>query len=192
MARPRDPKTRLRICAVTRQLLLEKGYGGLSIEGIAKHAGVGKTTIYRRWPSKADLVFDAVYNRTPPPLEALPHEPRRALTVLIQALARDFTTPEALVATSGLLTEFAAREDLAQRVRDDILAPPYALVIGLLEQGCTTGVFRPDIEPRLVADMLFSTPFVTASILGRPMDDHAVASLVTHVLDGIAHPGDPS
>ena len=186
MGRPRDPQTKRRICEKTREILLEKGYGGLTIEGIAKAAEVGKTTIYRRWPSKADLVFDAVYNQAPPILGPLPDEPRDALTVLIQMLARDFTTEEALAATSGLLSEFAAKEDLAQRVRDGLLAPSYALVIDLLEKGRAKGAFRADMDSLLVADILFSTPFVSAAMMARPMNDDAVAALVAHVLNGIA------
>ncbi len=186
MARPRDPDMQERICESARRLLLEVGYSGLSIEGIAKAAGVGKTTIYRRWPSKADLVFDAVYNQAPPAAEPLPIDLHQALKVLIQGLAQEFTTEEALAATSGLLSEFAARKDLAQRVRVGLLDPPYALVVGLLEQGQAQGAFRADMKPLLVADILFSTPFVSASMLGRPMNTDAVGTLVDHVLNGIS------
>jgi AcrR family transcriptional regulator len=59
--RPRDPSRDEAILAATLALFAEDGYAGLSIEGVAARAGVGKATIYRRYSSKAQLVVDAVH-----------------------------------------------------------------------------------------------------------------------------------
>lgn len=56
----RNPQTEAAVLAAARELLLEKGYAGFAIEEVARRAGAGKPTIYRWWPSKADL-FIAVY-----------------------------------------------------------------------------------------------------------------------------------
>lgn len=58
--RPRDPSRDEAILAATLALFAEDGYAGVSIEGVAARAGVGKATIYRRYSSKAQLVVDAV------------------------------------------------------------------------------------------------------------------------------------
>ena len=65
MPAPREPDPARRsgrahaaILEATRELIVEVGYDGMSIEGIAGRAGVGKQTIYRWWPSKAALVLD--------------------------------------------------------------------------------------------------------------------------------------
>ena len=58
--RPRDPEADRAIHQATIELLGEEGYEGLSIEAVAARAGVGKTTLYRRWPSKEPLVVDAI------------------------------------------------------------------------------------------------------------------------------------
>ena len=58
--RPRDPEADRAILEATIEILGEEGYEGLSIEGVAARAGVGKTTIYRRWTSKAELVVAAI------------------------------------------------------------------------------------------------------------------------------------
>ncbi|WP_300591114.1 TetR/AcrR family transcriptional regulator [Microbacterium sp.] len=57
---PRSEEARLAILRATARLFLERGFGHLSIEGIAAEAGVGKQTIYRWWPGKSDLVAEAL------------------------------------------------------------------------------------------------------------------------------------
>lgn len=57
--RPRDPANDTAILEAARELFQEKGYGAISMDDVARAAGVGKQTIYRRWPSKAELAFDA-------------------------------------------------------------------------------------------------------------------------------------
>ena len=56
-----NPKSEAAILAAARGLLAEKGYAGFSIDEVARRAGAGKPTIYRRWPNKAELIV-AVYN----------------------------------------------------------------------------------------------------------------------------------
>jgi AcrR family transcriptional regulator len=58
--RPRDPAVDLAILEAAADALVETGYAGVSIEGVAARAGVGKATIYRRYSDKAELVVDAV------------------------------------------------------------------------------------------------------------------------------------
>jgi AcrR family transcriptional regulator len=58
--RRRDPSLDTAILAATLDTFAQEGYAGVSIEGVAAKAGVGKATIYRRWPSKAELVVEAV------------------------------------------------------------------------------------------------------------------------------------
>ena len=57
--RPRSEEARAAILSSTLELLEDLGFGELTIEAVAARAGVGKTTIYRWWPSKAVLVADA-------------------------------------------------------------------------------------------------------------------------------------
>src|SRR5437588_13131394 len=58
--RPRNADTDSAILAATCELLVDNGYGRLSMEAVAARSGVGKPTLYRRWSSKAALVADAV------------------------------------------------------------------------------------------------------------------------------------
>ena len=56
----RSARVRAGVLAAARELVAEQGYEPVSIEQIAARAGVHKTTVYRRWPTKARLVMDAV------------------------------------------------------------------------------------------------------------------------------------
>jgi AcrR family transcriptional regulator len=62
--RPRSEEAHQAILSATLELLAETGYSGLTVEGVATRAGVGKATIYRRWPSKLPLVIEA-FRRLP-------------------------------------------------------------------------------------------------------------------------------
>ena len=59
--RPRNPAVDVAILAAARELLAELGCGGFTMEGVAARAGVGKQTLYRRWPSRAELMIDLYY-----------------------------------------------------------------------------------------------------------------------------------
>ncbi|WP_328992465.1 TetR/AcrR family transcriptional regulator [Kribbella sp. NBC_01245] len=58
--RPRDPEAEPRIRRHAIQLLLERGFDGMTVDDVAEAAGVGKATIYRRWASKEELAHDAM------------------------------------------------------------------------------------------------------------------------------------
>ena len=58
--RPRDPEAEPRIRRYAVQLLLERGFDGMTVDDVAEAAGVGKATIYRRWASKEELANDAM------------------------------------------------------------------------------------------------------------------------------------
>lgn len=58
--RPRREGADDEILAVALEMLRESGYGALTVDAVAEHAGVAKTTVYRRWPSKSALVTAAV------------------------------------------------------------------------------------------------------------------------------------
>jgi AcrR family transcriptional regulator len=58
--RPRDPETDRRITAAAAQLMLQRGFDKMTVDDVASRAGVGKATVYRRWPSKEDLAVTAM------------------------------------------------------------------------------------------------------------------------------------
>jgi AcrR family transcriptional regulator len=58
--RPRNPETDSRITGAAAQLMVERGYDKMTVDEVAERAGVGKATVYRRWPSKGELAVAAI------------------------------------------------------------------------------------------------------------------------------------
>ena len=58
--RPRDPQTDAKITAAAAELMVERGFDRMTVDDVADRAGVGKATVYRRWPSKNDLAVAAI------------------------------------------------------------------------------------------------------------------------------------
>jgi AcrR family transcriptional regulator len=71
--RRRSEKSRMAIVTATRELLLERGFDGLTIEAVAARAGVGKQTIYRWWPSRPALVADVMLEDADKILASMDH-----------------------------------------------------------------------------------------------------------------------
>ncbi len=118
MARPRNAAIAGKVLAAAAEELRRGGYEGLSIDRVAERAGVAKTTLYRRWPSKAELVVALITTlREDVPFEPS-DDPRRDLTELVTAIAANLAaTPPSLIAD---LAAAAARDP---RVGDSVLGP---------------------------------------------------------------------
>lgn len=99
--RPRDESVDRAVIEATRSVLARDGWEGLSIERVAREAGVGKTSVYRRWPNKTALVLDATLEVL---LEVDPDSTTsEALEQLIDSTARDFERPDFRAALPGLV-----------------------------------------------------------------------------------------
>lgn len=89
---PRVAKSRDRVLTATLDLLMETGLGGLTIDDVAKRSGVAKTTIYRHWPERTDLIVDACSRMTdgdeaPPDTGSFEDDVRAILMKLAELLS---------------------------------------------------------------------------------------------------------
>src|SRR5207237_7493031 len=119
--RPRDPSCDAAITKATLEAFEAGGYAGVTMEGVAAKAGVGKTTVYRRYANKADLLVDAVRCGARIDDEALPDtgDLRADLVAMIRPLLERLRGPE-----GGLLVRFAS-----ERVRNPDLAAAFDRVV---------------------------------------------------------------
>jgi AcrR family transcriptional regulator len=142
-ARSRDA-----ILDATRELLGEVGFARLSIEGVAKRAGVGKPTIYRWWPDKSRLVFDAV--------AALPSEDdadlgyEDALRRFVTRVVEHLTAPGTIESHPAL---FADR-DAFVHAHETSVQPSIEHFRALLARGVDEGKVRADIDAELLFDLV--------------------------------------
>jgi AcrR family transcriptional regulator len=183
--RPRSAAAHRAILDATIQLLSEVGFAATTVEAVAARAGVGKATVYRRWPSKVPLVIEAMDTRA---IEQLPlpqtGSVRGDLTEFLIGLAETLSGPDGRL-VAPLLAEISRNEVLAEAFRRDLVAPRRAVMEELLREGTARGELRPDLDVDLALDALGGTLFQRLLILGEPVDRELVERLVDQLLQGI-------
>ena len=186
---PRIERSRGHILAATIDLLREVGYGSLTIEAVAARSGIAKSTIYRHWSSKADLVADAflkAYEQTAVP----PPGPVRDRVV---ALLRDLAD-SVLVRERRLACLLPALIDAAERSEDiatlscrlsEMSAAP---LIQVLDEAVERGELPPGTDTGVLADALVG-PILLCRLLHRPyVDPDDVPALVDQLLPAAPAP----
>lgn len=139
--------------AATRELLVEVGYSGLTYELIGRHAGVSRPTLYRRWPSKAHIVHDALFEHrsddTWPTAVDFADGLRRMISRLVDSYAR----PEAQAALPGLLADLSDPA-LRHSVLDALQQPVRVAFAERVEAGIRRGELRPGLDPQILMDVV--------------------------------------
>jgi AcrR family transcriptional regulator len=123
--RRRSEKSRTAIVNATRELLLERGFDGLTIEAVASRAGVGKQTIYRWWPSRPALVADVMLEDADKLLASVRHTGDLAadLVAWVGRLVASLTTARGSAMLRTLTVACMEHEDTAVRLRAGFSAP---------------------------------------------------------------------
>jgi AcrR family transcriptional regulator len=183
--RPRDPSTDDRITAAAAELLLERGFDKTTVDEVAARAGVGKATVYRRWPSKEDLAVSAMERL----YQAEFPEPDTG------SIRTDLAESYRSVLTFVNSPEGAAflRMSIAESVRDERIAALYRsstirreeLSRVTFERAIARGEVRSDLDVDSAVQWLGGMITVRA-VSGRPLpgvDD--VEALVDFTLRGV-------
>jgi AcrR family transcriptional regulator len=161
--RPRSARVDEAVVEAVIDLLAEgTAAEALSIEAIATRAGVGKATIYRRWPNKEAILVDAVASLKGPVPEIAGQSVRDDLITLLRPVGRNQNTRAARVLPC-LISEFKRSPSLRQ-VYEKVLAPRRQLMRDVLRRGIDAGDLRPDIDIEAVMAMLVG-PMVAQSVM---------------------------
>ena len=144
--RPRSERADRDILAAALELFAESGLGGFSIEAVAARAGVGKATIYRRWPGKQDLLLDAMATVKSPMPEPAGESVRDDLIAMLETMCRDSADPKRTRLLTLLLGEGEACPRLVQRYKETIVEPRRERVRSVLRRGIATGELRPNVD----------------------------------------------
>ncbi len=186
--RPRDPEVDRAILGATVELLAEEGFGGLSIEAVAARAGVGKTTVYRRWPSKIPLVVDVLTHLKSPLATPIPEDAdtRHALARFLSEIVRAHGSLPTDRILAGLVGAMSQDPELAEAVRAGLVSSRRTTVCGLIERGIARGEIRSDVDVDVVADLLGGPILMRTLITGAPVTPRLARQIVALVLDGIA------
>jgi AcrR family transcriptional regulator len=188
--RPRSPEADRAILTATIDLLADEGFGGVTMEGVAGRAGVGKATVYRRWASKSALVVDAMsacreLSTTPPPDTG---SLRADLLAFVQAFRDHIRTSDAGRVMPAIVAELARNPELAVVFREEFVAPRRARVIEAVRRGAARGEVRADIDPDVVADGVVSLLMYRFLISGMDIDEGLPERVVDLLWRGITAP----
>lgn len=153
--RPRCPVTHQAILDCANDLLDEIGFANMSIEGIAARAGVGKATIYRRWPNKASVVMDAFLAATSKEI-AFPHtgSAREDIRRQMRSVVKVLNGPRGRTIAT-LIGVVQSDNELAEAFRTRFVAVRRGEAKAVVQRGIANGEFKPDMDLESILDCLY-------------------------------------
>jgi AcrR family transcriptional regulator len=138
-------------------------FGELSMEGIAREAGVGKATVYRRWPGKDALLMEVLQTVEAPLPEPAGHSLREDLCLAVDAIRHRSLAKRESALLRNILSHVHSSPELWQRYQDTIILTRRRVLAGILRRGIATG----EIRPELGGDLEFLIDMVAGPILSR-------------------------
>lgn len=194
----RSERSRRAIYDAALALVVEAGYAKTTIEGIAARAGVGKQTIYRWWPSKADVLLEAFLDLSGQYAEAVatPEELQHRipdtgdlaadLRYVLRATVDQLREPRFEAPSRALAAEGVVSEQFAAEVVSRLLEPSLQRYVRRLEAAQDAGDVRRDIDPRIALE-LFVSPLAQRWLQrSGPLTYAYTDALVDYALNGLA------
>ncbi len=185
--RPRSEEAHQAILDATLALLVESGFSGLTVEGVATRAGVGKATIYRRWPSKLHLVIEA-FRQLPGLAEVDTGDVVADLEQMLESYLRILNETPLGAVMPSLAGERAHNPELSELI-DPILRGRRQPILRALERAVARGELRGDLDLDLVADLIFGPIAMRVFFAGTRINPKLVGPVIELVLRGIRRHG---
>jgi AcrR family transcriptional regulator len=187
--RPRSEQAEQAIIEATLDLFAEQGFEGVCVEAVAARAGVGKATIYRRWPNKEELLLAAFGSLKSPYPEPAGVSVRDDLVAMVRVMCSDKADPRKARRYALLLGEGEKYPRLMARYKETVVEPRRDVMRAVIRRGIETGELRPDIDVEVA--LLALTGVILAkekSAAGDPdaLNDEFAARVVDGVLLGLA------
>src|SRR4051794_13995908 len=179
--RPRDNKVDVRILAATLEALASVGYEALNVDEVAASARVAKTTLYRRWPTKEELVLSCLQDRATRQTPALTGDWREDIRTWVEAMINDVNSPEGKAYNSviaaahnnaDLRLPISRHDESVRRLREAIV------------EGVRTGHLRSNLDVDLTMDLLASVISFRTLMLREEVRPELAHGIVSLVLDG--------
>jgi AcrR family transcriptional regulator len=184
----RSARTRAAVLGATEDLLAEVGYEELTFEAVAQRAGVHKTTVYRRWPTKPDLVADAARERSLQQVE-LPDTGALLgdLTALARAVAANIGSEVGSAMTKTLVAAAATSPSVAD-VTHRFWAERLRLSGAIVERAIARGDLPPSTDSNVLIESLVGALYVRLLLTGEPIDEAVADQIARAVAEGFAVP----
>jgi AcrR family transcriptional regulator len=186
LGRPREPRADRAILAAVLELMAERGVSALSMDDVARRAGVGKAAIYRRYRSKDELIAAAVaalVSDIEVPDTGSTHDD---LLALMWDAVEVYTSAIAASAMPSLVEAMSRDRELAHAIRNGFLAGRRAALQKVLERGVERGDLRPDLDVELALDVLGGPLFYRLLVTGGAIDEQLAAGVTELIMRGFA------
>lgn len=179
----RSEEARQAVLEAVDGLLVERGFAGLTIEGIAARAGVAKQTIYRWWPSKTEILMDAFTDDAaqhlgPPDSGDLVED----LRLHLRNLAEFLTTSDAGAVFRALVGQVQHDPEVAARLRADHLGKLRERDRLPLRRALERGELPPGVDVDFLVDQLVGPIYYRVLVTGEPVPKEFTDQLVAQVL----------
>jgi AcrR family transcriptional regulator len=185
--RPRDARHDQAILDSTLEILREQGYGALTIDGVAARAGVGRPTIYRRWPSKPALVVAALVDSSRIAIPEIDTGTLRGDLLTVQRHQVELMNrPENRRVTAGLIADLTADPLLAESYVQQYLEPRRAAVWRVLQRGVDRGELDAGADFALIYELLIGALFIRSVVWGQPLGPDVVENTVDVIVSAFA------
>ena len=186
--RPRSDRIHRAILDATRDLLIENGFTRLRLEAVAARAGVGKATIYRRWPSKEALALDLLLELAAPHLSVddTGHTRDELRAVVLNAI-RGLTETSFGPVMRALMSQIAGNPAIGDPFRETVVAARREQVVQVIERGIDRGDLQPDTDPAVATELLVG-PVYFRLVFGGRLDPAFAEQVVDAFLGGAAEP----
>ncbi|HEX9451600.1 MAG TPA: TetR/AcrR family transcriptional regulator [Burkholderiales bacterium] len=184
--RPRSSECHGAILDSVLQLMQKDGYNAVTIEGVARHAGVGKQTIYRWWGSRAELILEAFANHA---ADLVPTPDRGSLREDLEAfisagfkrLSRDYGA-----IMRGLMADAVLDPDFNKILREAFILRRRAATMEILKRGVERGEIAKNTDLELMTDMLFGPVWFRLLVQHAKLDTAFARQLVGAVIGAFA------
>jgi AcrR family transcriptional regulator len=182
--RPRSEEAHQAILDATLALVAEVGFSALTVEGVAGRAGVGKATIYRRWPSKLPLVIEA-FGGLPSFEDADTGSLAGDLKTMLRGYLELFNQTPLAAVLPALASERAHDPALAELL-NPVLRQRRSPLSRALERAVARGEVSADLDLDLAADLIVGPIAVRLFFTGRKVTTKMVDPMVDLALTGIS------
>lgn len=178
---PRITRTREVVLAAVVEELAEVGHGRFTIESVAARCGVGKSTIYRHWAGKPELIVDAMRTLNTQPSPRPEGSPRERIDQLLHHLGHALTDGT-LGPVIPALVEAAERDPQLRALLDDYSAERRRALTEAIAAAIEAGLVDAAVDPDLAAQALSGAIFYARLMTATPLSASAIDRLVPTVL----------
>ena len=184
--RPRSEQAEQAIIEATLDVFAERGFEGVCVELVAARAGVGKATIYRRWPNKEELLLAAFGSLKSPFPEPRSVCVRDDLLAMVEVMCADKADPRKARRYALLLGEGEKYPRLMARYKETVVQPRRDAMRAVIRHGVKTGELRPETDVEIAMLTLTGAIMAQEKSPDGTFDDDFPVRLVDGLLQGLS------